>query len=76
MVQPMDMDAQFDAETLVRAKEIAEDQGRMKRAQAYAEDQRDVMAKVASDITGSIPKGRFDGSVSGSRMNPGDGQTR
>ena len=68
---PEDYEAQFDAETLIRAKDIQKDQGRVRRAQAYAEDQRDAMARIASDIAGSIQKGRFTGAVRGSKMKIG-----
>jgi len=68
---PADFEAQFDAETLMRAQEIEKDQGRVRRAQAYAEGQRDAMAKIASDIAGSVQKGRFNGAVRGSKMKVG-----
>ena len=68
---PQDYEAQYDAETLVRAKEILKDQGRVARAQAYAEERRDVMARIASDIAGSVPKGRFSGAVRDSKMKVG-----
>ena len=65
---PEDYEAQYDAETLIRAKEIQRDQGRVLAAQAYAEEQRDAMARIASDIAGSIQKPGFDGAVRGSKM--------
>ena len=67
-----DYEARYDAETLVRAKEILKDQGRVRRAQAYAEEQRDTMARVASDIAGSVQKGRFSGAVRNSKMKVGE----
>ena len=73
---PEDFEAQYDAETLIRAKEIQKDHGRVRAAQAYAEDQRDTMARIASDIAGSVQKGRFSGAVRGSKMKTGGGQTR
>lgn len=66
---PEDFEAQYDAETLIRAEQIIKDHGRIRRAQAYAEDRRDVMARIASDIAGAVDKGSvFDGSPRGSKM--------
>ena len=65
---PEDYEAQYDAETLVRTGEILKDKGRLSRAQAWAEERRDVMAKIASDIAESVPKSRFIGAVRSSKM--------
>ena len=70
---PEDYEAQYDVETLLRAKKIQNDHGRVRAAQAYAEEQRDAMARIASDIAGSVQKGRFNGAVRGSKMKAGQG---
>ena len=66
-----DFEAQYDAETLVRAKDILNDQGRLRRAQAWAEERRDVMDRIASDIAGTVPAKGFNGAVRGSKTKGG-----
>ena len=62
-----EFEAQFDLETLVRAKEIEKDIGRMDRARRFAEKKRDEFRDVANDFP-SKPKRRFNGEVRNSKM--------
>lgn len=63
-----DLDAGFDAETLVRAREIEKDAGRMQRAKDFAGRQQDHFKQLAESIPGK-PKRAFNGTVKNSRMN-------
>lgn len=64
-----DFDAQFDLETLTRAKEIEKDPGRMTRAREHALRQQERFGELAKNLPGT-KKGGFNGSVRGSKMEP------
>ncbi len=66
---PDEFEAQFDLETLVRAKEIGKDQARMDRAKRFAEKKREEFASLARDLPGKPPR-RFNGAVKKSKMVP------
>ena len=61
-------EAQFDLDTLVRAKEIEKDPGRMARAREHALRQQERFADLASKIPGT-KKGGFNGATK-SKMEP------
>lgn len=52
-----DFEARYDAETLVRAKQILKDQGWVRRAQVYAEEQRDAVRHRIRSMFGTGAKG-------------------
>lgn len=63
-----DFEAESDLHTLVRAKEIQKDQGRMSRAKSFASAKQDQFRKLAEDIPG---KASFrNNTVRGSKMEP------
>lgn len=64
-----DFDASFDLDTLVRAKEIEKDPGRMMRAREHALQQQERFSEMAKNLPGT-KKGGFNGSVRGSKMEP------
>ena len=64
---PDEFEAQFDLETLVRAKEIEKDLPRMQRAKLFAEKKREEFDRLARDLPGRPPR-RFNGSVKNSKM--------
>ena len=62
-----DFEAQHDLDTLVRAKEIEADEGRLRRAKNHALEQQDHFRRLAADLPG---KGFTNGAVKGSGMRP------
>ncbi len=64
---PHEFDAGFDLDTLVRAKEIEKDVGRMARAKDHAVQQKERFAGIARDLPGKKPGG-FNGAVRDSKM--------
>lgn len=62
-------DAEFDLDTLVRAKEIEKDPGRMTRAREHALAQQERFGELAKNLPGTR-KGGFNGAAKGSKMEP------
>lgn len=66
---PDDFEAQFDLDTLVRAKEIEKDPGRMARAREHALAQQERFRELSKNLPGT-KKGGFNGAARGSKMEP------
>ncbi len=64
---PDEYEAQYDVETLARAKEIVKDLARMDRAKRFAEKKREEFDRLAKDLPGK-PARRFNGAVRNSKM--------
>lgn len=64
-----DFEAEYDAETLMRAEEIKKDSARLGRARGWAEHKRDEMDRMAKTMPGR-PNKVPNGAVRGSRMAP------
>lgn len=64
-----DFEAQDDAFTLIRAKEIEKDQGRVGRARVFAEKKRDQFGQMLDELP-KIPIKAKNNSVKNSRMGP------
>lgn len=62
-----DFDAQFDLDTLVRAKEIEKDPSRMARAKEHALHQQERFAELARNLPGT-KRGGFNGAARDSKM--------
>ena len=55
MPQLFDYEAQEDAETVIRAKEIEKDQGRMNRARQYVQGQKERFSNMETALPGKAP---------------------
>lgn len=66
---PENFEAEFDLDTLVRAKEIEKDPGRMERAKQHALRQKERFAELAKSLPGT-KRGGMNGAVRGSKMEP------
>jgi len=64
-----DFEAEQDAFTILRGKEIERDTGRMSRARAFAERKRDQFDAMAQSMPQAAKKS-MNGSVSNSKMRP------
>ena len=64
---PDEFDAQYDLDTLVRAKEIEKDAGRIARAREHAVEQKERFAGMVRDLPGMKPSG-FNGATRDSKM--------
>lgn len=64
-----DFDAEFDLDTLVRAKEIEKDSGRMARAREHALRQQERFGELAKNLPGT-KQGGINGAARGSKMEP------
>lgn len=64
---PDEFDAGYDLDTLVRAKEIEKDAGRMARVKEHAAQQQERFAALTRSLPGKKPGG-FNGAIRDSKM--------
>ena len=67
VISDTEWQAQSDLNTMVEAKEVQKDPGRMAAAKSFAERQAEKFQQLGAEIP-SPPKKSFNGAVSGSRM--------